>query len=107
AELAAGTRLRLRVQETGGEAIVLRVVPDAEAAAAQAASPARADPLAEALRAGLVVTLPGGASARLFVDPDDGAGEPGRSSAPARVTLRFEAAALGRVDLALELTPGA
>jgi hypothetical protein len=108
-ELAAGTRLRLRVQETEGERVVLRVVASgAEPAAAGAQAAATSDPLAEALRAGLVVTLPGGASARLFVDPDQ-AGETagGGGRAPSRVTLRFEAAALGRVDLALEVAPGA
>lgn len=109
AELTPGTRMRLRVQESAGDKVVLRVVPDGEQAqAAQQAPPAAtADPLAGALRAGLVVTLPGGAVARLFVDPEEEQGGRRRSGGPTRVTLRFEAAALGRVDLALELSPGA
>jgi len=107
AELTAGMRLRLQVQETEGERVLLRVVAGSEQAGASAqAAAATADPLADALRAGLVATLPGGASARLFVDPDQG-GDGAGGDAPTRVTLRFEAAALGRVDLALELAPGA
>ena len=60
------------------------------------------------VRAGLALPLPGGQVARLFVDRDGGSeGGGGRSGALQRVTLRFEAAVLGRVDLALELVPGA
>ncbi|HEU4658579.1 MAG TPA: flagellar hook-length control protein FliK [Capillimicrobium sp.] len=108
-ELAAGTRLRLRVQETATERIVLQVVPPAEPeAAAQAAAPvAPGDPLAAALRAGLTMGLPGGALARLFVDPEDAAAARASGRGPSRVTLRYEAAAIGRVDLVLELQPGA
>jgi hypothetical protein len=111
AELAAGERIRLRVQESAAERITLRVVPEAEApSTAQQAAPAAAaattDPLASALRAGLAMGLPGGALARLFVDPEDeAAGGAGRQAS--RVTLRYEAAAMGRVDLVLELLPGA
>jgi hypothetical protein len=113
AELAAGERIRLRVQESAAERITLRVVPEAEApstaqqaAPAAAAAAATADPLASALRAGLAMGLPGGALARLFVDPEDeAAGGAGRQAS--RVTLRYEAAAMGRVDLVLELLPGA
>jgi hypothetical protein len=109
AGLEVGQRLRLQVQEASGQRLALRVVdgaPDAPAQLAQAAQ--TADPLAGALRAGLAVTLPGGQVARLFVDGDEeGAGAGGRGGALTRVTLRFEAAALGRVDLALDLLPGA
>jgi len=109
--LAEGARLRLRVQEAGTERIVLRVVGEPEAApgqqAAAAAVPAAADPLAAAVRAGLVVALPGGALARLFVDPEEARGAARGGGAPSRVTLRYEAAAIGRVDIALEIAPGA
>ncbi|MBX5440616.1 MAG: flagellar hook-length control protein FliK [Solirubrobacteraceae bacterium] len=108
ADLAPGARLRLQVQEAEGERVVLRVVGGgSEAAAPAAQAAAAADALAEALRRGLVATLPGGASARLFVDPGEGGAAPAGGRAPSRVTLRFEAAALGRVDVALELAPGA
>jgi len=108
--LADGARLRLRVQEAGAERVVLRVVGEAEAradGAAPAVTAAGADPLAAAIRVGLVVALPGGALARLFVDPDDAGATAGSSGrGPARVTLRYEAAAMGRVDIALEIAPG-
>lgn len=110
AELAAGMRLRLRVEETGPQRIALRVVdqPAPAPEAPAAAQPALADPLAGALRAGLAVGLPGGAVARLFVDPEaQGEARRGRPAGPHRVTLRYEAAAMGRVDVALELLPGA
>jgi hypothetical protein len=102
-----GARLRLRVQETSSERIVLRVVADAAAPAQAAhAQPTTVDPLANALRAGLSVALPGGALARLFVEPDEAA-KPRSQGGPSRVTLRYEAAAMGRVDLVLEVLPGA
>jgi len=107
-ELAEGTRLRLRVAEASSERLVLRVV---EGPAEQPAGPGVVhqpqDPLAAAIRAGLAVALPGGAVARLFVEPDDEAGSSGARRGPSRVTLRYEAAAMGRVDLVLELLPGA
>jgi len=103
-ELEAGARLRVRVQETGGDRVVLRVVEHQPPAAAQAAPGTAADPLAAALRAGLVAALPGGGLARLFVDPED-AGEGGTARQPTRVTLRYEAAAMGRVDLVLDVGP--
>jgi len=106
-EPPVGMRLRLRVQEAGQERLVLRVV-DGPATAEATPPAAAADPLAGALRAGLAVPLPGGQVVRLFVDPGEGHGGTfGRGGAASRVTLRFEAAALGRVDLGLELRPGA
>jgi len=108
--LAVGQRLRVQVEEASRQRLLLRVVETSGTAEGQAATQAAtADPLADALRAGLAVPLPGGQVARLFVDPDDGApGGPGaREGGLQRVTLRFEAAALGRVDLALEVLPGA
>ena len=110
--LPGGARLRLRVQEAGSERIVLRVIGEPEAAGASpqqaaAVTPATGDPLAAAIRAGLVVALPGGALARLFVDPEDARATARGGGGPSRVTLRYEAAAIGRVDIALEITPGA
>ncbi|HEY8584622.1 MAG TPA: hypothetical protein VIL49_16800, partial [Capillimicrobium sp.] len=111
-ELAAGTRLRVRVQEAAAERLVLQVVSQASEPASASAphapvAAAQGDPLAAALRAGLAMGLPGGALARLFVDPDDAREARAEGRAPTRVTLRYEAAAMGRVDLALELSPGA
>jgi hypothetical protein len=110
-ELTAGMRMRVRVQEAGTDQLTLRVVPQSlEPEAGQhvpATPPPTADPLAGALRAGLAVGLPGGAIARLFVDPEAEGGRAAGRSGPTRVTLRYEAAAMGRVDLTLELLPGA
>src|SRR5437764_557709 len=55
------------------------------------------------------VPLPGGAAARLLVQPDGGGPEGGGGSSRARstVTLRYESAGLGRVDLALTIEDGA
>lgn len=108
--LEVGQRLRLQVQEASHQKLLLRVVETSGGAEAEALPRSvTADPLANALRAGLVVPLPGGQVARLFVDADGGseAERPGRSGGLSRATLRFEAAALGRVDLALEVLPGA
>jgi len=108
-ELVTGQRLRLRVEEASQTKLLLRVVETSgNAEAAALPQSVTADPLADALRAGLAVPLPGGQVARLFVEPDDGAGDGAdRGERLHRVTLRFEAAALGRVDVALEMQPGA
>jgi hypothetical protein len=107
--LEAGQRLRLRVEEASRSRLLLRVVETSAGGEAEALPPSvTADPLADALRAGLALPLPGGQVARLFVEPDGGSeAGAGRSGSLQRVTLRFEAAALGRVDLALEVVPGA
>jgi hypothetical protein len=107
--LEAGQRLRLRVEEASRSRLLLRVVETSGGGEADALpQSATADPLADALRAGLALPLPGGQVARLFVQPDGGSdADAGRATALQRVTLRFEAAALGRVDLALEVLPGA
>jgi hypothetical protein len=107
--LETGQRLRLRVEEASQSKLLLRVV---EASGGGEADPlpqsVNADPLANALRAGLALPLPGGQVARLFVEPDGGSEEgSGGGRRLQRITLRFEAAALGRVDLALEVLPGA
>jgi hypothetical protein len=107
--LEAGQRLRLRVEEASRSRLLLRVVEASGGGEADALPQSvTADPLADALRAGLALPLPGGQVARLFVQPDGGSdADAGRPGALQRVTLRFEAAALGRVDLALEVVPGA
>jgi hypothetical protein len=108
-DLVPGQRLRLRVEEASRSKLLLRVVETPGAELQTLPPSVTADPLADALRAGLAVPMPGGQVARLFVDPDDGSagGEARRGGALQRVTLRFEAAALGRVDLALEVLPTA
>jgi len=105
-DLEPGTNMRVRVREATGERLLLQVVgpPAHEASeAGQAAAAPQLVPL------GAPIPLPGGATARLFVDPDE-AGEESSGGAGPRtrtVTLRYESAGVGRVDLALTVEPGA
>jgi hypothetical protein len=101
--LAPGTALTLRVREASSERLLLQIVdrPEPGAPAANASLPPSAMSAAAA--------LPGGANARLLLDPDGAGGENGPRGARRRhsVTLRYESPRLGRVDLALTLDPGA
>jgi hypothetical protein len=102
--LEAGALVRLRVREAGAERLVLQLVEHVEPAdAPQQAAPAPA-PVPT-----FAVPLPGGAAARLLVEPDGGGAENGGGPARERstVTLRYESAGLGRVDLALTIEDGA
>jgi len=100
--LEPGALVRLKVREASAERLVLQVVDQApEAPAAQA--PAAPVPT-------VAVALPGGAAARLLLEaPDpDGGTDPSRAArGRSTVTLRYESAGLGRVDLALTLEGGA
>jgi hypothetical protein len=101
--LEPGALVRVKVREVGVERLVLQVVEQATPAEqAQSAAPAPA-PVPT-----FAVPLPGGANARLLVEPDGaGAGSSGASRARSTVTLRYESAGLGRVDLALTIEDGA
>jgi hypothetical protein len=114
--VAAGDALRLRVQESAGERLVLKVVEGAPAPAGSSApAPAPAGggaagvpaPQLDPHAAGLVA-LPGGGVAQLVVEPDGG-GEAGARpdrEGPRTVTLRVDTPALGRLDVVLSLAPG-
>lgn len=101
--LPPGTPLSLRVREASAERLLLQIVdrPEPGAPAATASLPP------SALTA--PVALPGGAQARLLVDPDAGGDDAGPRGARRRhsVTLRYESPRLGRVDLALTLDTAA
>jgi hypothetical protein len=92
--LEPGTRLRLAVQETSGERVVLQIVPEA----AQQAPPAPT-----------VVTLPlpGGATAHLRVEDEAQGGSSGDDDAAERrsVALVYESSALGALHLLISLDP--
>ena len=93
--VAAGDHLRLRVQDSSGDRLVLKILEPA-----QAPAPAQAQPTALP-----VLALPGGATARLFVDPEEEASGARSADAPPRtVFLRYDSPALGRIDVALTLT---
>ena len=93
-----GDALRVRVQETSGDRLVLKIVETPQ-------GPAPAQPPLAALSA---LALPHGATARLFVDPEEDAGG-GRSGAehPRSIFLRYDSPVLGRIDIALTLTGAA
>src|SRR3954451_11442145 len=100
--LEPGSLVRVKVREASTEKLVLQVIEHVEAPATQAAAQA-AQPVPT-----IAVALPGGAAAQLLVQPDeDGGGSSGAPRARSTVTLRYESAGLGRVDLALTLEGGA
>jgi hypothetical protein len=95
--VGAGDALRVRVQEATGEKLVLKVVETPQQApASQGASGAvMLPPLA----------LPGGAQARLVVEPEEeGAGGRRADEPPRSVFVRYDSPVLGRIDIALTLT---
>jgi len=74
---------------------VLKVVDQAQPAEAAPSQVAALTPLA----------LPGGATARLFVERDEEPGAARRGEEPPRsVFLRYDSPVLGRIDVALTLT---
>src|SRR3954470_13260876 len=91
--LEPGTAMRVRVREATGEKLLLQVVgrpgePASEAAPATAAAP-QLVPLTAP------IPLPGGATARLLVDPDPDAADEAEGGGGVRshtVTLRYESA---------------
>jgi hypothetical protein len=94
----AGDTLRLKVQEATTERLVLKVVDGPQAQAPQAPQ----------LTALPVLSLPGGAVAQIFVEPDEeGPGGRGDADRPRTVYVHYDSPVLGNVDVALTLTPGA
>jgi hypothetical protein len=90
-----GDRLRVRVQEASADKLVLKVVETPQAPAQPVGQPTALPPLA----------LPGGATARLFVEPDEeGAAPRGGEDRPRTIFLRYDSPALGRIEFALTLT---
>src|SRR4051794_15773778 len=102
--LEPGALVRVKVREASAEKLVLQVIEHVEA------QPASAAPNAPAPQPTLPVALPGGAMAQLLLVQPDAEDEPsggGASRARSTVTLRYESAGLGRVDLAVALEDGA
>ena len=109
--LEPGTAMRVRVREATGDRLLLQVVQaggqDGGEPAAGAANAAAAQPVPVTAP----IPLPGGATAQLFVDPDEAgeeaAGSGGGGARVQTLTLRYESAGVGRLDLALTVEPGA
>ena len=91
-ELAEGDALRVRVAEATAERLHLQVVQQGSPSAPAASTPAAA----------YTLVLPGGAQARVMVEPE-GEGSGGAVSARRSITLRFDSPALGRMDFVLDL----
>jgi hypothetical protein len=90
-----GDALRLRVQEATSDKLVLKVVEAPQPQPQQAPGLQALPPLA----------LPGGATARLFVEPDaEGAGPRGSGERPRTVHVHYDSPVLGNVDVAITLT---
>jgi len=100
-----GTAMRVRVKEASNERLLLQIVGSKEAA--DPAPAAAAAPQLVPLSA--PIPLPGGATARLLVDPEAEDEASAGSGGPRvqTVTLRYESAGVGRLDLALTVEPGA
>src|SRR3954469_19535652 len=98
-----GTSMHVRVREASSERLLLQIVAPREAADASAA-PAAAPQL---VPLSAPIPLPGGATARLLVDPDEASEEDGSGGGPRvqTITLRYESAGVGRLDLALTVEP--
>ncbi|GAC1322105.1 MAG: hypothetical protein NVSMB25_16830 [Thermoleophilaceae bacterium] len=88
-DVKAGDRLRLAVQQSRADKVVLKLVPE--------------QPLAPPPSAGLPLPLPGGMSAHVRVEERDA---DGGDSEHASIALVYDAPALGAVNLRLELAPG-
>jgi hypothetical protein len=93
----AGDDLRLRVQEASPDKLVLKVVEPPQ--------PQVAQPQLQALP---VLALPGGATARLFVEPEEqGRGGAHGADVPRTVFVHYDSPALGNIDIAITLTGAA
>jgi hypothetical protein len=101
--LEPGSVVRLKVEEASNERLMLKVVETVTQPGETQAPAAAAQPVPT-----FAVPLPNGAAARLLINPEDDAAEAsgGVSGERSFVTLRYESAGLGRVDLALSVEPG-
>jgi len=87
--VSTGDKLKLLVQETRGDKVLMKLVQDEALAAPE--QPA--------------IPLPGGLAARISVDERDADG--GRDAERASIALTYEGEAIGAVALRLTLAPGA
>jgi hypothetical protein len=119
ADLPAGARLRLRVEQIDRERVVLHVLevltrpapPAADERASEASPPGPAGAQAPSQQTGQVppsavgLPLPGGLHAEVRVT--GWSGEKRQEGEPAAVTLSYESPVLGTLDLQLVHQPGA
>ncbi len=92
-DVAAGTRLRLRVTEAGPERVRLEVLPEQAAGTTASAEASAAPPPAA------TVGLPGGAVLRVLEDGRRSRDASDATSGGRSVALRLDSPTLGRIDL--------
>lgn len=91
----AGQVLRLRVEEASAERVHLKVVENAQAPPGTAGAALPSD-------AAYAMALPGGVSARVYVDERGAARRGGGAGAARAVVVRYDSPTLGRLDVRLE-----
>src|SRR5690349_12308334 len=94
--LEPGVAMRVRVREASGERLLLQIVQTGKADGAEHSAGAAPASTAQPVPITPPIPLPGGATARLLVDPDeggeDGAGAGGGGARVQTLTLRYESA---------------
>jgi len=101
-DVPEGARLRLAVQDVGAERVVLRIVGEVPAGAAQPQAPAPPPAAAGPI---VPLPLPGGLEAHARVE-GDGCGEGPGAAGTRAVTVRYVSPTLGRFEVRLVLSPG-
>lgn len=95
--VVAGQRLRMRVEEASADRLHLRIVDQPPSG-----TPTQESQGAQVPAAAYALALPGGAQARIFVEPDEGGdGERGVRHRAA-VVVRYDSPTLGRLDVRLD-----
>ena len=114
ADLPAGVGLKLQVTEATPDRLVLQVVKEAGAAGAlaQITAAGQSDSAQQASQNAITaqtpwgsIPMPGGAQARMWLDPDMGpeASERSRADRARSMVVRYDSQTLGRMDVVLRL----
>jgi hypothetical protein len=88
----AGDKLRLLVEDTRGERVTMKLVPD--------------QPANQVHTPTIGLPLPDGTHARFRVDDQEGEGRGGEDPEHASIAISYESPALGNVGMLLSLVPG-
>jgi hypothetical protein len=121
-DVQLGQLLRLQVKESSPERVLLQIIKDPAAAATSAAAATAADlaaapasqaqgPAQQAAATAVpwaVIPMPGGAQARIWLDPEQQADEAATPGVPRTrsMVVRYDSPVLGRTDVVLRLEPG-
>ncbi len=88
----AGDKLRLLVEDTRGERVTMKLVPD--------------QPTTQAQTAAVGLPMPDGTQARFTVEDKEGEGTSDESQENASIVISYESPALGNVGMMLSIVPG-